>query len=259
MKLKDKVIIVTGSTMGIGEAIARRSIDEGARVLVHGLEADLGNRLVAELGGAAAFCQADLTDEAAPAKIVNAAVDAFGRIDGLVNNAAMVVQGNLETTDENLWDDVLLVNTRAPFFLIKAAAPHLEETGGAIVNIGSVNAHCGEQNLVPYSVSKGGLQTLTRNLGDTLHPRGIRVNQINPGWILTEQEHQRRMDQGMGADWPTKIPVQFCPSRRLIKPEEIAAMVCHLLSDELGPISGSVIDMEQYPLLGRNPLKHLEE
>jgi NAD(P)-dependent dehydrogenase (short-subunit alcohol dehydrogenase family) len=258
MKLKDKVIIVTGSTMGIGAAIARRSVTEGARILIHGLEEDEGNAIADELGDSATFLQADLLDKSAPALIVAAALDAFGQIDGLVNNAAMVVQGNLETTDEDLWDCVMAVNTRAPFFLIKAAAPHLEKTGGSIVNIGSVNAHCGEENLVPYSISKGGLLTLTRNLGDTLHRRGIRVNQVNPGWVLTEQEHQRRIDQGMDETWPSRVPVEFAPSRGLIKPEEIAATVCLLLSDEFGPISGSVIDLEQYPILGRNPLKHLE-
>jgi NAD(P)-dependent dehydrogenase (short-subunit alcohol dehydrogenase family) len=259
MKLKDKAIIVTGSTMGIGEAIARRCVAEGARVLVHGLERGLGEALCAELGSASAALHIDdLADAAAPARVVAAAIDAFGKIDGLVNNAAVVAQGNLEDTDAEAFDRILGVNTRAPLFLIKAALPHLEKSRGAVVNIGSVNAHCGEENLLPYSISKGALQTLTRNLGDTLHRRGIRVNQINPGWVLTRQEHQRRMDQGMEDDWPTRIPIAFSPTRRLIKPEEIAATVAHFLSEEFGPISGAVIDLEQYPMIGRNPLKQLE-
>lgn len=259
MKLKEKAIIITGSTMGIGEAIARRCVEEGARVLVHGLEREQGEALCEEFGTEmAALHIDDLADAAAPGRIVAAAVAAFGRIDGLVNNAAVVSQGNLEDTTEDFFDRMLTVNTRAPLFLIKAALPHLEKSRGAVVNIGSVNAYCGEENLLPYSISKGGLQTLTRNLGDTLHRRGIRVNQINPGWVLTRQEHQRRMEQGMEENWPARIPVAFSPARRLIKPEEIAATVAHFLSEEFGPISGAVIDVEQYPMIGRNPLKYLE-
>lgn len=245
--------------MGIGEAIARRSVSEGAKVLLHGLdEREQGEALCRELGQAAALHLDDLTDKEAPARIVAAAIDAFGRIDGLVNNAAMVVQGNLENTSEEYFDRILAVNTRAPLFLIKAALPHLEKSKGTVVNIGSVNAHCGEENLLPYSISKGGLQTLTRNLGDTLHRKGIRVNQVNPGWVLTKQEQQRRMDQGMEENWPSRIPVEFAPARRLITPEEIASTVTHFLSDEFGPVSGAVIELEQYPMIGRNPLKHLE-
>jgi NAD(P)-dependent dehydrogenase (short-subunit alcohol dehydrogenase family) len=259
MKLKDKTIIVTGSTMGIGEAIARRCVAEGARVLIHGLEErELGEALCAELGEAAALHLDDLSDAAAPVRIIAAAVEAFGSIDGLVNNAAIVAQGNLEDTTTEHFDRFLAVNTRAPMFLIKEALPYLEKSQGAVVNIGSVNAYCGEENLLPYSISKGGLQTMTRNLGDTLHRRGIRVNQVNPGWVLTKQEQQRRMDQGMAENWPTRIPVAYSPARRLITPEEIASTVIHFLSAEVGPISGAVVDLEQYPMIGRNPLKHLE-
>lgn len=260
MKLKEKVIIVTGSTMGIGEAIARRCVAEGGKVLIHGLdERELGEALCTEIGSDSAVLHLDdLTDAAAPTRIVDAAIAAFGKIDGLVNNAAMVVQGNLEDASEEHFDRIITVNTRAPLFLIKAALPYLEKSRGAIVNIGSVNAYCGEENLLPYSISKGGLQTLTRNLGDTLHRRGIRVNQVNPGWVLTKQEQQRRMDQGMDENWPSRIPVDFAPARRLIQPEEIASTVTHFLSEEFGPISGAVIELEQYPMIGRNPLKHLE-
>ena len=258
MKLKDNVIIVTGSTMGIGEAIARLSVQEGARVLIHGLERERGESICSELGPESAVLHIDdLAEREAPGRIVAAAHASFGRIDGLVNNAAIVAQGNLESTDEDFFDRMMAVNVRAPLFLIRAALPYLEEAGGSIVNIGSVNAHCGEENLVPYSISKGGMLTMTRNLGDTLHRRGVRVNQVNPGWVLTQQEHRRRMDQGMEDNWPRRIPVEFAPSRRLITPQEIASTVVHMLSSDFGPISGSVIELEQYPMLGRNPLKHL--
>ncbi|RKX33075.1 MAG: short-chain dehydrogenase [Verrucomicrobia bacterium] len=259
MRLADKVIIVTGSTTGIGKAIARRCLEEGARVLIHGLEPDLGDDTRAELdpgGERTALLIRDLTESAAPTEVVETAVSAFGRLDALVNNAGKVGTGTLQDTDEKKFDSFMATNVRAPFFLIQAALPHLKKTRGNILNIGSVNAHAGEANLVPYSISKGALMTLTRNLGDTL-PReeGVRVNQINPGWILTEGEFQRYKDQGRADDWPSHLSTLFAPSRRLFRPEEVAAAAIYFLGDESGPVSGSVLDIEQHTFLGRNLLK----
>lgn len=255
MRLQDKVILVTGSTMGIGEAIARRVVREGGRVLVHGLEREEGERVAGDLGDAAALHLDDLADTAAPARIVDAAIEAFGHLDGLVNNAALVVRGKIDNTDAAFFDHVMQVNVRAPFLLIKTALPFLETTRGSVVNIGSVNAYCGEENLLPYSVSKGALMTLSRNLGDTLHRRGVRVNQVNPGWVLTENEKRRKQDEGMDDDWPSHLPREFAPAGRILDPDEIAAAAVFFLSDECGPISGSVLDCEQYPFIGRNPPK----
>lgn len=125
-----------------------------------------------------------------------------------------------------------------------------------MLNIGSVNAHCGEPDLLPYSVSKGALQTMTRNLGDTLfRENGVRVNQINPGWVLTEAEAQRKRDLGLREDWYADLPAVYAPARRLIRPEEIAAAAIYWLANECGPISGQVVDLEQHPFIGRNPPK----
>ena len=198
----------------------------------------------------------DLSETEAPEKIIQSALDAFGKIDALVNNAAIVGTGNIHDTDEAKFDRYMSINARAPFFLIKALVPHLEKTKGNVVNIGSINAYCGEPELLPYSMAKGALQTLSRNLGDTLHrENGIRVNQVNPGWILTENEKQRKQDQGMDENWPADLPAMFAPSKRIFDPAEIAAAVVYFLSDEAGPVSGSVLDVEQYPLIGRNPAK----
>jgi NAD(P)-dependent dehydrogenase (short-subunit alcohol dehydrogenase family) len=256
MKLKDKAIIVTGSTMGIGAAVARGVHREGASVLVHGLESELGLRLVDELGDRAALHVDDLQDPNAPTRIVAAAIDAFGHLDGLVNNAAFVATGDVETTDVSLFDKLIAVNVRAPFFLIQAALPHLSRSRGAVVNIGSVNAYSGEPDLLPYSISKGALMTMSRNLGDALHREAnVRVNQINPGWVLTEAERHRKKDQGMPEDWPAQLPKQFAPSGRLLTPEEIAEAVVFFLGDDCGPVSGSVLELEQHPMIGRNPPK----
>ena len=125
-----------------------------------------------------------------------------------------------------------------------------------VVNIGSVNAYSGEENLLPYSISKGALMTLSRNLGDSLHRcHGVRVNQINPGWVLTENEIRHKIKEGMPEDWPAHLPKLFAPAGRIFRPDEIAATVALFLSEEFGPVSGAVIDLEQHPFIGRNPPK----
>src|SRR5205085_3385970 len=144
----------------------------------------------------------DISAEGASQRLVQLALKTFGKLDAIVNNAAMVVSSNIHTTSLPFFRKVLEVNTIAPFALIQAALPHLTESHGCVLNIGSVNAWSGEPNLLPYSISKGALMTMTRNLGDTLHrEHGVRVNQINPGWVLTETEIQRKREHGLSDDW----------------------------------------------------------
>ncbi len=256
-RLENKVILVTGSVTGIGKAIAKRCVSEGARVLIHGLEKDLGEETVAELGAAnATLVLKDLGDEDAATTLVQRAVEAFGKLDAVVNNAAQVGLGNIHDTDAKWFRRMLEINCVVPYLLAKAALPHLRETRGSVLNIGSVNAYSGEPNLMPYSVSKGALMTLTRNLGDTLmREDGVRVNQINPGWVLTENEAKRKREHGLAADWYKDLPKVYAPAGRILWPEEIAACACWLLADECGPISGQVFDLEQHPFIGRNPPK----
>ena len=257
MRLADKVILITGSATGIGKAIAQRCVREGAVVLIHGLDAHLAAVVVADLGPSRAIAHTeDLTTDGCPARLVSLAVRTFGKLDAVVNNAALVDTGNIHTTDLAYFRKMLEINLLAPFALIQAALPELRKTHGNVLNIGSVNAWSGEPNLLPYSVSKGALMTLTRNLGDTLmREDGVRVNQINPGWVLTENEAQRKRDHGLRDDWFTAVPKVYAPSGRILLPEEIAAAAIYWLSDEAGPISGQVVDLEQHPFMGRNPPK----
>jgi NAD(P)-dependent dehydrogenase (short-subunit alcohol dehydrogenase family) len=257
MRLHNKVILITGSATGIGKAIAKRCVAEGARVIIHGLEADLAAAVVAELGDQNAVSHVeDLTIDGCPQRLVDLAVSTFGQLDAVVNNAALVAQGNVHTTDAAWFLKMLNINTVAPFLLIKAALPHLRAVRGNVLNIGSVNAWSGEPNLLPYSVSKGALMTLTRNLGDTLmREDGVRVNQINPGWVLTENEAQRKRDHGLRDDWYADLPKVYAPSGRILWPEEIAAAAIYWMADESGPISGQIVDLEQHPFIGRNPPK----
>ena len=222
MRLQNKVIIITGSTTGIGKAIALRCVAEGARVVIHGLEEDWGKSVVEEIGSDRAVLHIeDISNEGAPERLVDLAVKTFGKLDAVVNNAAIVASSNIHTTDKAFIQRILDVNTIAPFALIKAALPYLTEQHGCVLNIGSVNAYSGEPNLFAYSVSKGALMTMTRNLGDTLHrENGVRVNQINPGWVLTETEMQRKKDQGLAEDWYKNIPPVYAPAGRILWPSE---------------------------------------
>jgi NAD(P)-dependent dehydrogenase (short-subunit alcohol dehydrogenase family) len=257
MRLQNKVVLVTGSCTGIGQAIAERCVAEGARVVIHGLERELGQAVVAALGpGQATLHIEDISAPGAPERLVAVAVAAFGRLDAVVNNAALIASSNIHTTDLAFMRQMLEVNTIAPFALIKAALPYLRQARGCVLNIGSVNAWSGEPNLFSYSVSKGALMTMTRNLGDTLHrEEGVRVNQINPGWVLTEREEQRKKNQGLAPDWYQQVPPVYAPAGRLLWPAEIAAAAIYWLADESGPISGQVVDLEQHPFIGRNPPK----
>ncbi len=257
MRLQDKVILITGSYTGIGRAIARQAVKEGARVVLNGLRNDLGKDLVKEFDeGVVTQLTIDITEQGAPEKLVKKAITTFGKLDAVVNNAAIVASSNMDTTTVPYLERMLAVNTIAPFAIIQAALPYLEQTRGNVVNIGSVNSWSGEPNLLAYSISKGALMTLSRNLGDTLfREKGIRVNQINPGWILTEHEFVNQREQGKPDDWHKTLSDVFAPSKRLFKPEELAMAAIYLLSDESGPVSGQVIEVEQFPMIGRNPPK----
>ncbi len=253
--MKEKVIIVTGSTTGIGEATARRCLAEGARVMLHGRDQQRGEQLHRELGNNAAVHIDDLADPQAPQRIVDATIRAFGRISGIVNNAALTSRSDLQTTDAACFDRFMAVNARAPMLLIRAALPMLQQAQGSVVNIGSINAYTGEPKLLAYSMSKGALMTMSRNLANVLAPRRVRVNHLNVGWVLTPNEYQLKLNDGQPEGWSDRPNPEFVPSGKMTRPEQIAAHVAFWLSDDSRPISGSVVELEQYPIIGRNPSK----
>jgi len=259
MRLKDKVILITGSTTGVGEGMARMFADEGALPFVHGTREPAAQKLVAEIrekGGRAEYVIGSLEDPAVPAKLIAQVIEKCGRIDGIVNNAAAIVRSNLETTDLATWERVMAVNLRAPYLIIQAALPHFRKQGvGRVINIGSINGYTGEANQFVYSISKGGLMTLTRNLADAHGAEGIRVHQFNLGWVLTPNEYALKMSEGLPEGWHTKVPKTYAPSGRLMSPADIAYAAVYFLSDEAALINGSVLDLEQYPMIGRNPVK----
>jgi NAD(P)-dependent dehydrogenase (short-subunit alcohol dehydrogenase family) len=259
MRLKDKVILVTGSVSGIGEGMVRVFAREGAVVVVHGpptaeAEADAAKICaeIAQAGGKASSLLSDLADPAVPAQLIKQIIDRHGRLDGLVNNAAALTRGTLEQTDLATYERIMAVNLRAPFFLIQSALPYFRKQGvGRVINIGSVNAYSGDRVQCAYSVSKGGLMTLTRNVADAYGREGVRVHQFNVGWTLTPREYALKRKEGFKENWPNEVSKEFAPSGRLLSPEDVAWAAVYFLSDEAALINGTVFELEQFPMIGR--------
>lgn len=255
MRLKDKVVIVTGGTSGIGAAIARKIVAEGGKVLIHGRDKIGGEKISAELGDKSSLCIADLEDLTAPAVIVAACLKAFGKIDGLVNNAANLTRANLDELTPEHFDSYIAVNVKAPIFLIKACHAELKKSRGAVLNIGSINAYAGESSLLGYSVSKGALATMTRNLANANGIHGIRINQINPGWILTQNERELQISRGATVDWFEKLSREQTPFGKMSTPEDVAEAAIYWLSDSSQTFTGTILELEQFSVIGRNPEK----
>jgi len=245
-----KIAIVTGSTSGIGKSVALMMAREGARVTVTGRNVDGGTAVVEAIRaerGEAIFVQADVSDSRDVDRLVDESVQAFGGIDILINNAAIFPRGRLDDTTEELWDEIMTVNLKGPFLCCRAAVPHMRRRrGGVIINVGSVNAFIGGANLLAYSTSKGGLMTFTKNLARGLARDKIRVNLVNPGWVVTEGEHRVQLQQGQPENW-AEIGAAKQPFGQMLGPEDIAHGILYLASDEAAKVSGAVLTLSQEP------------
>ncbi len=251
----EPVALVTGSTQGLGEAIARGLIEEQmiGGLVVCGRNEDRGRRLAEELSGLGCrtvFVTADLVRVEDCRRVIDAARDAFGRIDYLVNSAATSERGTILDTSPELFDRIVALNVRAPFFLMQGAIQLMlkRKTAGAIVNILSTSSHGGQPFLTPYSMSKGALATLTKNVANAVLKDRIRVNGLNIGWMDTpgEAATQKRFHQA-SADWLEKAE-RAQPLGRLVKPAEVARVVAFLLSERAGLMTGALIDFDQQVL-----------
>jgi NAD(P)-dependent dehydrogenase (short-subunit alcohol dehydrogenase family) len=251
-RLDGKIVLVTGSTQGVGAAIAEAAARSGiAGILLTGRDAARG-AAVAErlrtLGPETHFLPADLAAPDAPARIVRECLDRYGRIDLLVNAAGLTDRASLLDADVDVWSKLFDVNARAPFFLMQAAirAMRKQGKGGAIVNVLSMNAHCGTPELAVYSATKGALSTLTRNAANAHRADRIKVNGINMGWVATDGEKQMQAETlGRGPHWIAEAEAAL-PFGRLVSVEEVANLAVFLLSDASGPMTGALVDQEQW-------------
>lgn len=246
-----KVAVVTGGTQGLGEAIARLLAERGAAGLVIvGRNAERGRSVAYDLtvgGCRTEFVQAELAETDDVREIVPAAARAFGRVDVLVNAAAITDRGTIFDTSPELFDRMFAINVRAPFLLMQDAATVMRAQGieGAMVNILSMSAHGGQPFISAYCGSKGALATLTKNAAFSLMPYRIRVNGLNLGWMSTPGEDRiMRTYHGAEDGWLEKAAAAQ-PFGRLIDPREAARAVAFMASAESGLMTGSIVDFDQ--------------
>lgn len=249
--LGGKVAIVTGGTQGLGEAIARLFAERGAAGLVIcGRNAERGERVASEISAAGCqtvFVRADLTKVADSRNVVAKADERFGRVDALVNAAALTDRGNIFDTTEERYNEIFDANVRGPFFLIQESVRIMrrEKIAGSIVNIQSMSAHGGQPFNIAYCASKGALATLTRNVAHSLVKFRIRVNGLNIGWMSTPGEDNIQKTYHGAKDGWLEEAVKAKPFGRLIDPKEVARACAYLCSDESGLMTGANIDFDQ--------------
>ena len=249
--LTDKVVIITGAESGIGAAIAQAVAEAGgvAGLLLTDRDAEGLDAMIAEVSPIAPVegCVADLSDVGAPALVARAAIDRFGRIDCLVNAAGLTTRSSMLTGTAEIWESLFAVNTRAPYFLMQAAIADMlgRKAPGTIVNIQSVNAHCGAADLAIYSATKGALATLTKNAANAHVADRIRVNGINLGWVATPSEHRMQAQVlGRGPGWLAEEAARM-PLGRMVEAVEAARFSTFLLSDQSAPMTGTSTDFDQ--------------
>jgi NAD(P)-dependent dehydrogenase (short-subunit alcohol dehydrogenase family) len=246
-RVAGKVAIVTGGNAGIGRASSELLAREGARVVVASRTASSGEetvRLIEQAGGEAIYVQTDVSREADCVNLVAEAVRRFGRLDVLVNNAAIYPRSTLVETTIEFWREIMATNLEGPFVLCREAVPRmLASGGGSIVNVGSFNGLAGGANLTAYSVAKGGLLTLTRNIAGAYSRDNIRVNYLIPGWNITETEKVVQAGEGHDADWLADAgPRQ--PGGRFSVPADAAHAILWLASDESIFVNGAIINTD---------------
>ena len=237
MKLNQKVAIVTGASQGIGHACAERLVREGARVMLVDVRPE-GADAAAALGDAARFFQADVSVKAEVDTMVAATLAAFGRIDILINNAGVTHAADFLDLTEDDFDRVLRINLKSMFLCSQAVARDMvTRQSGCIINMSSVNAELTIPNQIPYVVSKGGVNQLTRVASIGLAQHGIRVNAIGPGTILTELAKQAVL----ASPEARHTILSRTPLGRCGEPEEIAAIAAFLASDDASYITGQTL------------------
>ena len=233
MRFSDKVCIVTGGGSGIGRAACEQFAREGGKVLVVDVSEEGGNETVRRIqtaGSEALFARADVGDVAQVRAAVQKAVDRWGHVDVLVNNAAMMTFDTIVNLDEDKWDRLMAVNLKSVFLFCKYTLPHMPD-GSAIVNVSSVHAHETTPNVIPYAASKGAMEAFARGLSQEMPEKCVRANNVAPGAVNTPMLwNNPNVKSGK-----EKIVGEIG------EPEDIAAAICFLASSEAKYIDGTTL------------------
>ncbi|PZF75321.1 short-chain dehydrogenase [Aestuariivirga litoralis] len=251
LSMDGKTAVVTGSTQGLGEAIAHLFADRGvSQMVITGRNAERGARVKAALeakGVKTVFVPADLVKLDEVRQVIAACDAAFGRIDALVNAAALTDRGTIWDTSEARYDELFDANVKAPFFLMQDALHLMKKsrTSGTIVNILSMSGHGGQDFLTAYSTTKGALAVMTKNVAYSVMKYRIRVNGLNIGWMDTPGEDRIMKTYHDAAPGWLKEAEAGRPFGRLLKPAEVARACAYLSSEESGLMTGSIIDFDQ--------------
>ncbi|WP_462413683.1 3-oxoacyl-ACP reductase FabG [Neobacillus sp. Marseille-QA0830] len=240
VKLDGKVAIITGGANGIGKETAKKFLQEGAKVVISDYNSEAGKAAEQELGkeGHILFIQANVTDTEQIKQLVEQTIDTYGKVDILVNNAGITIDGFLTKMDEDAWEKVLSVNLTGVFKCTKEVVPFMMEQGsGVILNASSVVGLYGNVGQTNYAATKAGVIGLTKSWAKELGPKGIRVNAVAPGFVVTD----------MTAKVPQKVLDMMeskTPLRKLGKPEDIAAAYLFLASEDANYINGTVLSVD---------------
>jgi NAD(P)-dependent dehydrogenase (short-subunit alcohol dehydrogenase family) len=242
----DKVVLVTGATSGIGHAVAVKFAEASARIVALGRNPDALREVenaVKDAGGEALTLTVDVTNPDEGQRAIDQAVSRFGGLDVLVNAAGHISSGSIETTSLAAWDAMMNVNLRAVFQLMQLASPHLIKTKGNIVNVSSVTGLRSFPGVLAYCVSKAGLDQLTRCAALELAPKGVRVNAVNPGVVVTEIHKRGGMSE---ADYEKFLDHSKTthPLGRVGDPKEVAELILYLASDKASWITGGTYPIE---------------
>ena len=242
-EMQGKKVIVTGASSGIGRATAERFLHQGANVALLGRRKRELDDVVGHGAGNALTLVADLSDEKATEGAVAQSVEQLGGLDVLVNAAGILKSGRIEDTSLELWDEMMNINLRSIFHLMKLAVPHLEDTRGNIVNVSSVTGPRSFPGVLAYCVSKAGLDQLTRCAALELASKGIRVNAVNPGVVVSGLHRSGGMNEDAYAAFLEHSTTTH-PLGRVGKPDEIADLIYFLASDRAGWITGATVSID---------------
>lgn len=241
-----QTVLVTGATSGIGRATALRFAREGATIFAVGRKAaaltDVAHA-VELAGGRAVPLEADVTAASAPDTIAQTVGNRADRLDALVNAAGIIANGTIENTSDQAWDEMLDVNLRAPFRLMRVLTPMLIAARGSIVNVSSVTGLRAFPGVLAYCVSKAGVDQLTRCAALELAPHGVRVNAVNPGVTVTNLHRRSGVDEEKYAAFLERSKTTH-PLGRAGDPEEIAELICFLTSERAAWITGETISID---------------